>query len=101
MPNGFACGAHAPSRSKRLGRTRRDVRKDSVERPRHLVQIECLDEETRIADLAAAAATHEPVQLLRGRPSPALRLLLERYERPKVAVLADDVDDPVGAERSN
>jgi virginiamycin B lyase len=74
------------------------VSKHPVERPRHLGEIERLDEQARVADLPAAAAAHEPSQLLRRRPSLPRGLLLEGAERSKLALSVDDLFHGGGAE---
>ena len=66
------------------------MREHQVERPRHLGEIERLDEEARVADLPPAAAAHEAPKLLLGRPSLPRRLLLEGAEGAKLAVSVDD-----------
>ena len=55
------------------------------------VEIERVDEETRVADLPAAAAAHEAPELLLGRPASPSRLLLERAEGAEVALRVDDL----------
>jgi len=63
-----------------------DMSNDPVKRPGHLGEVECIDEQLGVADLAATAAAHETPKLLLGGPSSPLRLLLERPEASKVAV---------------
>ena len=72
-----------------------------VERPRHLAEIERLDEEARVADLPPAAAAHEAPKLLLGGPPFPRRLLLEGAEGPKVSVRFDDLLDSRGTERAD
>jgi len=60
--------------------------KDPVKRPGHLRQVERIDEQLGVSDLAATAAAHETPKLLLGGPSSPLRLLLERPEASKVAL---------------
>ena len=60
--------------------------KDPVKRPGHLGEIERIDEQLGVSDLAATAAAHETPKLLLSGPSSPLRLLLERPEASKVAV---------------
>jgi hypothetical protein len=69
------------------------VSKNQVKRPRHLGEIERVDEETRVANLPPAAAAHEPPQLLLHGPSLPRRLLLEGAEGPKVSLSLNDVFD--------
>jgi hypothetical protein len=72
-----------------------------VERPRHLGEIQRLDEEARVSDLPAAAAAHEAPKLLLLRPSLPRWLLLERAERSEITVSVDDLLDRVGAESAD
>ena len=73
----------------------------AVERPRHPVEVERLDEEAGVADLPPAARAEEPPQLVVEWPAAPLRLLLQRSERAEVAVQLDDVLDDVRAERAD
>jgi len=72
-----------------------------VERPRHSIEIERLDEEARVADLSPAAAAHEAPKLLLGGPPFPRRLLLEGAEGPEVSVRLDDLLHSRGAERAD
>ena len=56
------------------------VRQHAVERPRHLLGLQRLDEVARVADLSPAAAAQPPPQLRLRRAPPPLGLLLERTE---------------------
>ena len=67
--------------------------KHAVERPRHFIEVERLDEMTRVPDLPSRAAAHEAPQLLLDGPFSPLGLLLHRAERSEVAVRLDDLDD--------
>ena len=70
-----------------------------LKRPRRGVRLECLDEQARVADLAAAAAAQEAAQLLLdGLVAPG-RLLLQRAERAELAVRLGDRFDRLCAER--
>jgi hypothetical protein len=69
------------------------VSKNEVERPRHLGEVKRIDEQTRVSDLAAAAAAHEAPKLVLHRPSSPLRLFLESAERSKVSLGVDDLFD--------
>jgi hypothetical protein len=62
------------------------MRKDPVKRPGHLGEVERIDEQLGVSDLAATAAAHETPKLLLSGPSSPLRLLLERPEASKVAL---------------
>jgi len=59
------------------------VRQDSVERPRHTLEVERLDEEHGVPLLAIP---HEAVQLFLERPGAMRRLLLVRAERAQLAL---------------
>jgi hypothetical protein len=67
------------------------VSKHAVERPRHLGEIQRIDEQARVSDLPAAAAAHEAPKLPFGGPSSPRRLLLEGPERPEVSLTVDDL----------
>jgi hypothetical protein len=72
-----------------------------VQRPRHLREIQRVDEQARVADLPAGAAAHEaPKLLVRGPTSPG-RLLLKGAERTEVSLSFDDLFDGGGAERAD
>src|SRR5262249_1359330 len=75
-----------------------DVPKNAVERSRHAHGVERLDEVARVARLAAAAAAHEPAQLLVHRPAPPLGLLLQRAEGAEIPFRLDDALDRVDPE---
>ena len=77
------------------------MREHEVERSGHLGVVERLDEETRVADLPAAAAAHEAPELVLGGPALPLRLLLQGAEGAKVPVSLDDLLDRVGTEGAN
>jgi hypothetical protein len=64
--------------------------KYKVKRPRHVGQIQRIDEQTRVSDLPAAAAAHEAPKLLLSRSSLPRRLLLEGAEGSKVTLSLDD-----------
>ena len=63
-----------------------NVSKDPVKRPRHLAEVERINEQLGVSDLAASAAAHEAPKLLFGGPSSPLRLLLKRPEASEVAL---------------
>jgi hypothetical protein len=75
-----------------------DVSKQTVQRPGHLGEIKRIDEQARVSDLAAAAATHEAPKLLLSGPSSPRSLLLESAERPKLTLSLDDPFHGGGAE---
>ena len=72
-----------------------------VERPRHSLEIERLDEEARVADLPPASTAHEAPKLLLGGPPFPRRLPLEGAEGPKVSVRFDDLLHLRGTERAD
>jgi hypothetical protein len=65
--------------------------KHTVQRPRHLAEIQSLDEQARVSDLPAAAAAHETPKLLLLGASLPRRLLLESAEGPEVPLSVDDL----------
>lgn len=75
--------------------------KEEIERARRACEVERLDEEAGVLDLAASTATQEAAKLLLDRPSPPLGLLLERSKRSEVAVCGEDVLDGAAAERTD
>jgi hypothetical protein len=72
-----------------------------VEGPRHLGEIQCLDEQAPVSDLPAAAAAHEAPKLLLGGPSLPRSLFLEGAERSKVSLRVDDPFHGWGAESAD
>ena len=58
---------------------------DPVQRPGHLVEVERVDEQSRVVDLPAVAAEPAPELLLLGPSSPR-RLLLQGAERFEVTL---------------
>src|SRR5207245_11072583 len=66
--------------------------KDTVQRPRHLGEIERIDQQGRVSDLPATAASHEAPELFLMGPSLPRRLLLEGAERLELTL---GVDDPL------
>ena len=77
------------------------MREHAIQRPRHLGEVQRFDEQTRVAQLAAAAASHEATQLLFGRASPPGRLPLERAEGAEISLSLDDPFDGGRAERAD
>jgi hypothetical protein len=78
-----------------------DVREQTIQRARHLIRLERVDEETRIPDLPAAAAAHETPQLLVGAPPFPRCLLLERAKGAQVTLNLEDPFDCVDPERTD
>jgi uncharacterized cupin superfamily protein len=74
------------------------VREHGVERSRHPAQVERIDENARVADLAATAAAHEAPQLGARLASVPGRLFLEGAEGTELALGADDLLDGIGPE---
>jgi len=72
--------------------------KDRFERPRYLGQIQRLDKQPRVADLAAAAAAEEATKLLLGVPPAPRRLPLQAPEGAEVPLGFDDGFDRGDAE---
>jgi hypothetical protein len=75
--------------------------KYQVKRPRHLGEIKCLDEQTRVSDLPAAAAAHEAPKLLLIGPSLPRRLLLEGAEGSKLSLSVNDLFDGGGTQSAD
>jgi hypothetical protein len=71
---------------------------DTVQRTRHVAEIQCVDEQGRGLDLPAAAGTQEPAELLLIRPSSPRGLFLEGVERFKVTLSCDDLFHRGGTE---
>jgi hypothetical protein len=66
-----------------------------------LGEIKRVDEQTRVAELPAAAASHEAAKLLLSRSSLPRRLLLERAEGSKVSLSVHNLLDGGGAESAD
>jgi hypothetical protein len=64
--------------------------KHTIERPRHAREIQRVNEQPRVSDLAAAVGADEASKLRLAAPSLPGRLLLERAERSKLALGLDD-----------
>src|SRR5438105_9027867 len=73
----------------------------AVQRPRHLRQIQRIDEEACVPDLAAATAAHEASQLVLRSPSQPRRLLLQSAEGSKVTVGVEDFFHGSGAKTAD
>ena len=72
--------------------------KYTVQRPRHLGEIQRVDEQGRVSNLPPAAAAHEASKLLLSGPSLPRRLLLEGAERSKVTLSVHDLFHGRGTE---
>jgi hypothetical protein len=70
----------------------------TVQRPRHLREIQRFDEQACVSDLPAAAAAHEASKLLLIGPSLPRRLFLEGTEGSKVTLSVDDLFHGGGTE---
>jgi hypothetical protein len=75
--------------------------KYSLERPRHMAEIEGVNEQSRVSDLPAAAAAHEAPKLLLSGPSLPRSLLLERAEGPELTLSLDDLFHGGGTESAD
>src|SRR6266540_7443151 len=75
--------------------------KYQVKRPRHLGEIERIDEQTRVSDLPAAAATHKAPKLRLNGPSLPCRLLLKGAEGSKVSLSVNDLFHGGGTESAD
>jgi hypothetical protein len=64
-------------------------------------EIEGVHEQRGVPDLPAAAAAHEPPQLVVGVALAPFGLLLERPERPELTLALDDLLDARGAEHAD
>ena len=67
------------------------MRKDTIERPRHAGELQRVDQQPRVADLAAAVGANEAPKLRLAAASLPGRLLLEGAERSKLALSVDDL----------
>jgi hypothetical protein len=72
--------------------------KHAVQRPRHVVEIQRVDQQGRGLDLPAAVGAEEAPELLLSGPSSPRRLLLEGAERFKVTLSVDDLFHAGGTE---
>jgi hypothetical protein len=75
--------------------------KYSLERPRHMAEIEGVNEQSRVSDLPAAAAAHEAPKLLLSGPSLPHTLLLECAEGAKFSLSVDDLFHGGGTESAD
>jgi hypothetical protein len=73
---------------------------DTVEWSRDMVEVERLDEEAGVPDLAPSAAAQEPVKLLLDGAVPPRRHLLERAKPVEIVVGPKDLLDPRRTERA-
>src|SRR6266511_4794784 len=72
--------------------------KETVQGPRHAREIQRVDEQRRVVDLAAAAGAHETPKLLLRGPSLLRGLLLQGAERLQLALGVDELFDGRSAE---
>jgi hypothetical protein len=63
----------------------------TIERPRHARELQRVDQQPGVPDLAAAVGADEAPKLLLAGPSSPGRLLLERAERSKLALSLDNL----------
>src|SRR5437660_1336166 len=80
---------------------RSDVSENAEERPRHRLEPERVDEKLRVPALPPCSAAHEAPQLVLDRTAVPGGLLLQRAERPEVAVRLQDGLDGVRSERAD
>jgi hypothetical protein len=73
---------------------------DAVERPRNMIEIERLDKEAGVPDLAPSAAAQEPMKLLLDGAVPPRLHLLERPKPVEIVVGPKDLLDPRRTERA-
>jgi hypothetical protein len=73
---------------------------DAVEWSRDMVEVERLDEEAGVPDLAPSAAAQEPMKLLLDGAVPPRRHLLERPKPVEIVVRPKDLLDPRRTERA-
>jgi hypothetical protein len=93
----LARGAPTPPPWLRLRR----ANEDSVEWPRDVLDVERVDEQARIPDLAPSAAAHEPPQLFLKGPAAPLWHLLKRPEPVKIVVGREDLLNTLRAQRAD
>jgi hypothetical protein len=77
------------------------MRKDTIERPRHAGELQRVDQQPRVADLAAAVGANEAPKLRLAAASLPGRLLLEGAERSKLALSVDDLFHTGGAKAAD
>ncbi len=75
-----------------------DMSKYTVQRPRHLGEIQRVDEQGRVSDLPAAVGADEAPELLLLGPSSPGRLLLEGAKRSKLTLSVDELFHRGGTE---
>ena len=76
-----------------------DGREHGIERAGHGREVERLDQQTRVAELAAGSGADEAVQLALDGLPPVGRLALQRPERVEFPLAVDDRNHAVGADR--
>jgi hypothetical protein len=84
-----------------LARDGRHEGEDLIQRPWGVGEIQCLDEQARVANLAAGSAAHEAAQLLFPRPAPPGALLLQGAKRSQLTLGGNDLLNHVRAERAD
>jgi hypothetical protein len=77
------------------------VGEDSVQRPRNALEIEGVDEDAGVEDLAASAAAHEPPKLLLAGPATPLGHPLECPKPMEITVGAEDFFDGRRTDRTD
>jgi hypothetical protein len=61
-----------------------------IEWARHVIEVQCLDEQAPVADLAARAGAHEASKLLLASPITLRGLALEGAERSRLTLRVND-----------
>jgi hypothetical protein len=80
---------------------RSELREHGLERTRHAVKIERIDEHRRCLDLSPARGAEESAELFLSSPTPPFGLPLKRAKRRELAPSVDDAFDARGAEGAN
>jgi hypothetical protein len=70
----------------------------AIEWARHVIEVQCVDEQVPVADLAAGAGAHEASKLLLAGPLALRRLALEGAERSRLTLRVDDPQHGVDTE---
>ena len=96
VPQADSGAPHAIRREPSLNAS--NMGKYTIQRPRHIGEIQGVDEEARVLDLPAAAGAHEAPKVLLIGPSLLRRLLLEGAERSKLTMRIDDLFHGGGTE---
>jgi hypothetical protein len=82
---------------RRAGMLASHVRKNTVQRPWHVAEIERVDEQARVLDLPAATCAHETPKLGFGGQSSPGGLVLQGAERSQLSIGIDNLFDGRGS----